>query len=239
MARRQSGVMNKVLNFIGLVDDEGPETAGGYSSDGYGRPATYVPQRQRANARPAQPTGRAAAQQPQRRTLPAAGRTSARTYGDERGYASSRSYGEDGGYRASSRTSGYDDGFASQETQPARASSARSRSRFEADEPQRRTEAPVPVQPQRMRVSRPQRTLMCSIYSLQDCREVIDNLVRGNTIVLSMEELDGHEMQRCVDTLSGAAFALHTTVRRASDRTYLIVPSGVEVSNIEDSEERL
>lgn len=239
MARRQSGVMNKVLNFIGLVDDEGPETAGTYSSDGYGRPATYVPQRQRTTARPAQTNARPA-QQPTRRTLPASGRTATRTYGDDRGYTSSRSYGEDG-YRTSSRASGYDDGFAAQDVQnaPVRAASSRTRSRFEAEETPRRAEAPVPAQPQRMRVSRPQRTLMCSIYSLQDCREVIDNLVRGNTIVLSMEELDGHEMQRCVDTLSGAAFALHTTVRRASDRTYLIVPSGVEVSNIEDSEDRL
>lgn len=45
MARK--GGVNKFLEFIGLVDDEEPRQAAGYS-DGYGRPSTYVPQQQRS-----------------------------------------------------------------------------------------------------------------------------------------------------------------------------------------------
>ena len=99
-----------------------------------------------------------------------------------------------------------------------------------------RTEAPVPVQ--RTRISRPQRTVMFSLHRLEDCCEVIDNLIRGNTIVLTMDELDGHLMQRAVDTLSGAVFALHATIRKASDKTYLIAPSGVEVNETYDVDRR-
>ena len=73
---------------------------------------------------------------------------------------------------------------------------------------------------------------------LEQFCEVIDNLIRGNTIVLTMDELDGHLMQRAVDTLSGAVFALHATIRKASDKTYLIAPSGVEVNETYDVDRR-
>ena len=95
MARTKSGGFNKFLNFIGLVDDAEPSYENEYASENYGRASTYVPQRQRANARPTQ-----SAPAPRRSSAPS---RSARTYGDDRGY-SERSYS------ASSRYSGrYDD----------------------------------------------------------------------------------------------------------------------------------
>lgn len=247
MARRQSGGFNKFLNFIGLVDDAAPERENEYASEGYGRPATYVPQSQRANARttPQQPRP---AQQPARRGLSGSGSQTQRTYGDDR-YGTSRSYGDELGYtsgrayaeddyRSARRSTAYGSGYAAPEAtaRPA-ASASRTRSRFE-EEPPRRIEAPAPAQPARVRVSRPQRTIMRSLISLEDCCDVIDNLVRGNTIVLTLDDLDGLLMQRCVDTLSGAVFALHATIRKASDRTYLIAPSGVEVDETYDVDRR-
>ena len=44
--------------------------------------------------------------------------------------------------------------------------------------------------------------------------------------------------KRQVDTLSGAVFALHATIRKASDKTYLIAPSGVEVNETYDVDRR-
>ena len=48
MARNKSGGFNKLLNFIGLVDDEDTQDTYGeeYSSDNYGRRAAYTPARQ-------------------------------------------------------------------------------------------------------------------------------------------------------------------------------------------------
>lgn len=228
MARKQSGGFNKFLNFIGLVDDAEPAYGSEYASENYGRPSTYVPQRQRAAAaRPAQQPAERPAPQPSRRSLPASGRTQ-RTYGENE-------------YRSSRRNASYEDSYAEPQTEPAARPAARAeraRSRFE-EEPPRRAEAPVPAaQPQRVRVSRPQRTVMRSLHQLEDCCDVIDNLIRGNTIVLTMDELDGHLMQRAVDTLSGAVFALHATIRKASDKTYLIVPVGVEVEETYDVDRR-
>ena len=52
MARKQSGGLNRFLNFIGLVDDAAPREAYSeeYDSSSYGRPSTYVPPRQRTSA---------------------------------------------------------------------------------------------------------------------------------------------------------------------------------------------
>ena len=48
MARNKSGGFNKLLNFIGLVDDEDTQDTYGeeYSGDNYGRRAAYTPARQ-------------------------------------------------------------------------------------------------------------------------------------------------------------------------------------------------
>ena len=95
-------------------------------------------------------------------------------------------------------------------------------------------DAPADNQRGASRGSARQRTVMFSLRNLEDCCDVIDNLILNNTVVLTIDELDARLMQRAVDTLSGAVFALHATIRKASERTYLIAPSGVEVNETYD-----
>ncbi|MBQ9952608.1 MAG: cell division protein SepF [Clostridia bacterium] len=47
MANNKNGVLNKVLNFIGLVDDEPETRSANYNSGSYGRQEAYRPERQR------------------------------------------------------------------------------------------------------------------------------------------------------------------------------------------------
>ena len=109
----------------------------------------------------------------------------------------------------------------------------------EIPEEQRYGGVPQRVAPQRsMRVSPRSRTVMYSLHSLEDCCEVIDQLIANNTVVLTMDELDGHLLQRAVDTLSGAVFALHASIRKASDRTYLVAPMSVEINDTFDMDRR-
>ena len=82
------------------------------------------------------------------------------------------------------------------------------------------------------------RTVMYSLHALTDCPEVIDNLIRNNTVILTMEDLDKETRQRSVDTLSGAVFALHATIRKASENTYLIAPQSVEVNDSYETDRR-
>lgn len=238
MARNKNGGFNKILNFIGLVDDEDPRENYGdeYQDDNYGRQQGYAPaNRQRNNSRSdmRSSAGRSNTQNG-RRSLPEP-RNSGSRYDAPR---ASRSYDD---YRSSSRRTSsrfseetsYDDYSAPR--------AERASSRFDYSEPAPRYEeqpAPRNLPARSARGNRRSRTVMYSLHSLEDCCEVIDNLIANNTVVLTMDELDGRLMQRAVDTLSGAVFALHASIRKASDKTYLIAPMSVEVNELYDVDRR-
>ena len=221
MARKQSGGFNKLLNFIGLVDDDDPRDTYGeeYQSDNYGRQPAYTPARQTRSA------GRNADRNPQsaRRSLP----EPSRSRYDDRTVRSGRAADGYDDYRAGSRRSNsrFDDPGYDYTPRTERTSRFAER---QFEEPPRQPTSPVRVPRQRSR------TVMYSLHSLEDCCEVIDNLIANNTVVLTMDELDGRLMQRAVDTLSGAVFALHASIRKTSDKTYLIAPMSVEVNEAYD-----
>ena len=217
---KKGGGFGKVLEFIGLVDDEDPRDIyeDEYQSGNYGRQQTYAPQ-------PRQP------RQPQRQTAlttrrPASNYEPTRAPRMNRNTSGSRFDQPQRSAPAPRRAS----------AQPARSlryDYTPRTSRFGSLE-----DSPADTQRNAVPSSGRQRTVMFSLHSLEDCCDVIDNLILSNTVVLTMDELDARLMQRAVDTLSGAVFALHATIRKASDRTYLIAPSNVEVNETYDMVER-
>ena len=239
MARKQNGGFNRFLNFIGLVDDEDTRDTYGeeYQGGNYGRQAAYTPARQTRASKPQR--------EPQRRSL-SESRSSrfddrpARSTGRSRDY-SDRSASRYDDYAAPSRRtssrfddSGYDD-YAPREPRQSRFAEPQPRPEREPRPARQNLPQPRP-QPARMRVAQRSHTVMYSLHSLEDCCEVIDQLIANNTVVLTMDELDGRLLQRAVDTLSGAVFALHASIRKASDRTYLVAPMSVEVNDAFDVE---
>ena len=246
MARNKSGGFNKLLNFIGLVDDEDTRDTYGeeYSGDGYGRQSGYSPARQSRTA-----SGRTTSFSRQTGSSRTAGRL-----GDS-GTRSRYESRYDTGSRYDSRSAspsrargGYDDYRTDERRTESRfddsgygARSQRPSGRY--SQPDARyggSSANVPARttPQRMRVSPRSRTVMYSLHTLEDCCEVIDQLIANNTVVLTMDELDGRLLQRAVDTLSGAVFALHASIRKASDKTYLVAPMSVEINEAYDLDRR-
>ena len=231
MARNKSGGLNKLLNFIGLVDDEDTRDTYGeeYAGGNYGRQSAYTPSRSARGSRTASRSSQQRASAPARSRFDndRTARPSA-NYDDYRP-SSRRSTGEYDSYRTSSRRASSDyDGYGA-------SGRGRSGSRFE--EAPRSSSRNLPQeaprkQPQQraLQVSRRTRTVMYSLHTLKDCCKVIDELIANNTVVLTMEELEGHLMQRALDTLSGAAFALDASIRKASDKTYLLTPMSVEVN---------
>ena len=215
---KKGGGFGRVLEFIGLVDDEDPQDIyeDEYQSGNYGRQQAYAPQ-------PRQP------RQPQRQTAMTT-RRAAPAYEPTRTPRMNRngtpSRFDQPQQRASApvpRRAG------AQPERPTRYDYTPRTSRFGSLE-----DSPSDVQRSAPRSTGRQRTVMFSLHSLEDCCDVIDNLILSNTVVLTMDELDARLMQRAVDTLSGAVFALHATIRKASERTYLIAPSGVEVNETYD-----
>ena len=231
MARKKSGGFNKILEFIGLVDDGEPRDAyeDEYESGNYGRAQTYTPQRnvtrEPERSRAQQPLSRRYNSDYQPTRAPRMNRSGSASRFDEPRPASRRPESSGSGYSyrnnpaPAARTSRYD-----YSPRPSRFDSA---SRFD-DVP-----AANSLVPQQRNSSR-QRTVMFSLHNLEDCCDVIDNLILSNTVVLTLNDLDPSLIQRAVDTLSGAVFALHATIRKASELTYLIAPMSVEVNADED-----
>lgn len=230
MARKKNdGFGKKVLEFIGLVDDEDPRDTydDEYESGDYGRPQTYAPQRpQRAQEQPRQEVSRRYS-----------------SYEPTRTPRMSRNASSGSASRFDSRSS---QGSVQRRVSNDRASQGSARydyaprpaSRF--DETSQGDYAQNALQPRAPRAAAAsrQRTVMFSLHNLEDCCDVIDNLIMNNTVVLTMDDLDAKLMQRAVDTLSGAVFALHATIRKASERTYLIAPMTVEVNETYDTDDR-
>lgn len=211
MARKQNGGFNKFLNLIGLVDDDRGQDnrAETYNSENYGRPSTYIPPRQRSgDSRRTQTT----------RSLPSQGTRARRSYDDEDATR----------YNANRRSSRFEEDYDRDYEQDYDAPrNARPRSRFEEDDEPAQEPAyqsrPAP------RGTSGGRTVMFSLKTLRDANQVITALVKGNTIVMTLDTDDDHLTERIVDTLSGAVFALGATIRKASAKTYLLAPRSVNV----------
>jgi FtsZ-interacting cell division protein YlmF len=235
MARKKSGGFNKVLEFIGLVDDEDPRDIyeDEYESGNYGRQQTYTPQRNQRTQAPRTrqemtTTRRPSSYEPTR--APRMNRTGSST--GSRFEQPSRST-----QSAPRRSNAYMERMDERPSQSRYDYTPRA-SRFGSlEEETPRFEEQALQRPTRSGGAR-QRTVMFSLHTLEDCCDVIDNLIINNTVVLTMDDLDPKLMQRAVDTLSGAVFALHATIRKASERTYLIAPSGVEVNETYDMDRR-
>ena len=72
------------------------------------------------------------------------------------------------------------------------------------------------------------------LHTLDECRDVISDLLEGKSVLLNLEDMDDRYLQRSIDTLGGAAFALGASLRKASDRTYLIAPTSVDIAYTND-----
>lgn len=85
-----------------------------------------------------------------------------------------------------------------------------------------------------MRSSGRSETMIFYLHQLEECRDVITALLDNKTVLLNLEDMDERLIQRGIDTLCGAAFALNATLRKASDKTYLIAPNTVTVATSSD-----
>ena len=227
MARDGSGFFNKFLNVIGLVDEPQDAGYGDRYSNGRStqtaRPSTYVPRQQ--NSRTADT---------RRRTVVQDERPSASRYGASQNVARNR-YNDDinEGFTVRRQAANeIEDEFDAPKASERRAEPTRRNT--VPGESVRSTNAPVPRQQGNIPMNRgtgAARTVMFSITSLEECCDVVDTIIANNIVLLTLEQLDDRMIQRVVDTLSGAAFALHATIRKASDRTYLIAPRTVEVND--------
>lgn len=68
-----------------------------------------------------------------------------------------------------------------------------------------------------------------NVRQIEECREIIKFLLRGESVMLNLENIDPKDCGRVVDLLSGAAFALQGRMVKVAHLSYLLAPETVEV----------
>ena len=68
-----------------------------------------------------------------------------------------------------------------------------------------------------------------NVRQIEECRAIIQYLLRGESVLLNLENIDPKDCGRVVDLLSGAAFALQGRMLKVAHLSYLLAPENVEI----------
>lgn len=68
-----------------------------------------------------------------------------------------------------------------------------------------------------------------NVRQIEECRAIIQYLLRGESVLLNLENIDPKDCGRVVDLLSGAAFALQGRMIKVAHLSYLLAPENVEI----------
>lgn len=251
---RSTGLFNRLLEIIGLVDDEPEEAKNPQRADS--RRVTPEDARSRYGATSSGASYARGGSSKSSYSSTAYGSAGRAASYERDAYTRSSSSAQRPGYdRGSSytRASAFERGAYGERQDPdaARRSSASNRpnedDELAFDEPPARKNAPERVRqpsatPARrdnvVPMARDSRHHMIVYYlhTLDECRDVISDLLENKSVLLNLEDMDERVLQRAIDTLGGAAFALNATLRKASDRTYLIAPTNVDIAYTNDAD---
>ena len=75
--------------------------------------------------------------------------------------------------------------------------------------------------------------LKMAIYSpktFEDVQKIIDHLKRKEPVVVELKSSDREILQRIMDFLSGAVYALSGSIANVNKNIYLLTPSGVTIT---------
>ncbi len=73
------------------------------------------------------------------------------------------------------------------------------------------------------------RERIVNVRQIEECREIINYLLQGESVLLNLENIDPKDCGRVVDLLSGAAFALQGRMLKVAHLSYLLAPENVEI----------
>ncbi|MBQ8546440.1 MAG: cell division protein SepF [Clostridia bacterium] len=71
---------------------------------------------------------------------------------------------------------------------------------------------------------------ICKPKTFEQSLSAIDCLVAGRTVLLSLESIDRSLHRRVIDLVSGAAYALGFSIKKATNDSYIIAPKNIDVS---------
>ena len=121
-----------------------------------------------------------------------------------------------------------------QQTASGRASARRDEPEDDGDEPPRASRSGNVIHDPRMSGNTSESQYVhcervVSVRQINECRAIIKCLLRGESVLLNLENIDPKDCGRVVDMLSGAAFALQGHMLKVAHLSYLLAPENVEV----------
>lgn len=66
--------------------------------------------------------------------------------------------------------------------------------------------------------------------SMQQLLPAVDHLRAGKTVLLNLEGVEPPMYRRMIDFISGSAYAMKLSIKKATDNSYCIAPNDVDVS---------
>lgn len=66
--------------------------------------------------------------------------------------------------------------------------------------------------------------------TMQQLLPAVDHLRAGKTVLLNLEGVDAALYRRMIDFISGSAYAMKLSIKKATDNSYCIAPNDVDVS---------
>lgn len=66
--------------------------------------------------------------------------------------------------------------------------------------------------------------------TMQQLLPAVDHLRAGKTVLLNLEGVESALYRRMIDFISGAAYAMKVSIKKATDNSYCIAPNDVDVS---------
>jgi cell division inhibitor SepF len=71
---------------------------------------------------------------------------------------------------------------------------------------------------------------ICKPKTLEQLLPAIDYLTTGRTVLLNLEGVETETYKRMIDFISGAAYALGVSIKKATKDSFFIAPKDVDVS---------
>lgn len=64
----------------------------------------------------------------------------------------------------------------------------------------------------------------------EECREIVDILLRGKSVILNVEGMNVETAQRIIDFVSGAAYSIQGNLQKITSYIIIVTPYGVDLS---------
>ncbi len=71
---------------------------------------------------------------------------------------------------------------------------------------------------------------ICKPRTIEQLLPAVDYLTMGRTVLLNLEGVEKETYKRMIDFISGAAYALGVSIKKATNDSYFIAPKDVDVS---------